>query len=247
MKTNSLRVSSTWFSKGVTECPKQSLVVVIDALRFSCTIVRALEYGIREIIVVSSPEELLRYSGCADTITAGEVNGVKIPGADTDNSPSELKNILAIKKASRLVIRTTSGAQVFLQAINNKHPVVVCSFINAESVARYITGEERDVCVVMAGYKNRFFALDDFLAAGYLAKLLEDNANAVKLDEQLVAAKLAFLSIRSIDMLRSIIIKTESYKVLEKTGKTRDVYECIDYSALDVLPLAIGGPVIKRA
>ena len=247
MGPNSQKILSAWFSEGVARCPRQSLVVVIDALRFSCTVVKALEYGIREVVVVSSPEELRRYSSFNDVITAGEVNGVKIPGADTDNSPSELRRVLASKKASRLVLRTTSGAQVFLQAINNGHPAVICSFINAESVARYIVREKKSTCVVMAGYRNKFFALDDFLAAGYLARLIErvNTTGAIELDEQLVAAKLAFSSIRDIDTLRKIVMKAESYKILERTGRTEDVHVCIDYSTSKILPLAVGEPIIR--
>ncbi|MDE2717878.1 MAG: 2-phosphosulfolactate phosphatase, partial [Chloroflexota bacterium] len=66
-------------------------VVIIDVFRAFTTEAVAFQRGARKIILVGSPEEALnlRNDGIAD-LCVGEVQGMRPPGFDYNNSPYEM-------------------------------------------------------------------------------------------------------------------------------------------------------------
>jgi len=126
------------------------LVVVIDVLRAFTTAAYLFNAGVEEIILASEVAEAFslrdRFRDC---LIIGEVNGIKVPGFDVGNSPTE---VLAYKSLPRRMIqRTTAGTQGVVRAIGAK-TIITASLVNAAATARYIRNTSPDsVTLVQTG------------------------------------------------------------------------------------------------
>ena len=87
------------------------IVVVVDALRASSTIVTALACGVRCV----RPVALL--SECRGELTAAEVDGCRYEGTDLDNSPIAFLD--GVHVGTELVLRTSNGTQCVAAASRN--------------------------------------------------------------------------------------------------------------------------------
>src|SRR5829696_8202982 len=69
----------------------RGLVVVIDVLRaFSCSALM-FHYGIRDLVLVRTPQEALGFrQRDRDYLVAGEVKGIRVEGFDIGNSPADI-------------------------------------------------------------------------------------------------------------------------------------------------------------
>src|SRR5215216_1849711 len=69
----------------------RGIVIVIDVLRaFSCSALM-FHYGVRDLVLVRTPEEALGFrERDPDALVAGEVKGVKVEGFDVGNSPADI-------------------------------------------------------------------------------------------------------------------------------------------------------------
>src|SRR5439155_490685 len=69
----------------------RGIVVVIDVLRaFSCSALM-FHYGIRDLMLVRTPQEALAFRDAdPDYLVGGEVKGVKVDGFDLGNSPADI-------------------------------------------------------------------------------------------------------------------------------------------------------------
>ena len=107
---------------------QSNIVVVIDALRMSSTIVTALAGGMRSVVPVSSVDE------CVGEVTAGERGGKKIEGLMYDNSPLSFSSGQHIGK--QLVLTSTNGTECLRAAGSVSGSIVlVGSLLNAQAVA----------------------------------------------------------------------------------------------------------------
>src|SRR3972149_9874236 len=85
-------------------------VVVIDELRASSTIVQALGNGARAVFPVASIPEARKHAGQMNgVLLGGERGGLRIPGFDLGNSPSEYTRDRVAGKT--IVLTTTNGTR----------------------------------------------------------------------------------------------------------------------------------------
>lgn len=97
--------------------PNTDLLVAIDVLRAFTTASYLFSVGVEEIILVPQVQEAFKLrEEMPDSLICGEVNGIKVPGFDFGNSPSEI----ITKKVSgkRIIQRTSAGTQAV--ALNSK-------------------------------------------------------------------------------------------------------------------------------
>lgn len=147
------------------------IVVVVDALRASSSIIAALGAGAQSVRPVVSIESV------SGAVTAGERGGRKLPNADYSNSPLELSS--ADLQAKELVLSTTNGTECIRAAFGEDNPVLVGSVVNATAVARRLhelreaTG--KDITLLSAGRNNQP-AVEDLAACSLI---LERFGNAV--------------------------------------------------------------------
>jgi phosphosulfolactate synthase (CoM biosynthesis protein A)/phosphosulfolactate phosphohydrolase-like enzyme len=137
------------------------VVVVIDALRASATIVAALAAGMASVKVVATPAE------CVGEITAGERGGKKLAHCKHGNSPLEILRERYTGK--QLVLTSTNCAEVLLTAAGPRTKILVGTTLNAAAVAaaavRLAGAGGGPITLLQAGRNNQD-AIEDALAAG---------------------------------------------------------------------------------
>jgi phosphosulfolactate synthase (CoM biosynthesis protein A)/phosphosulfolactate phosphohydrolase-like enzyme len=145
------------------------VIVMIDALRASATMIAALDMGMAAVKPVASPEE------CTGEVTAGERGGRKLPNCRHNNSPTELMRHDYAGKT--LVLTSTNGAECLLSAAAPGSIVLVGSTLNRSAVARAAGQLARKrgvpITLLMAGRNNQY-APEDAFAAGEIARALPE-------------------------------------------------------------------------
>lgn len=148
---------------------RDDVVVVVDAIRASTTIITALVSGMRSVKPVSSAEE------CVGEITAGERGGKKIAGLMYDNSPIQFSR--PEFKGKNLVLTTSNGTECIRAGSRGKTPLLIGGMVNARAAARRAMAiareEKKNISVVMAGRNNQL-AVEDLLAASEIVSNLRD-------------------------------------------------------------------------
>lgn len=138
-----------------------SVVVIIDVLRATTTIITALAAGAHSIIPCRAIDEAKTLAG-ADVILAGERHGRIIPGFHLGNSPSEFTS--ATCKNKMIVTTTTNGTPAIL-ACQLADRVYLGAFVNFSAVCEQLDGDDRPIRLVCAGTNNQP-TLEDTLLAG---------------------------------------------------------------------------------
>ncbi len=194
------------------------VVVVIDALRASATVVTALASGMRAVKIVATPGE------CVGEVTAGERGGSKLAQVDHGNSPTELLGQPYAGK--QLTLTTTNGAEVLLTATAPSTDVLVGTTLNANAVAAAATrlAEARgcSVTLLKAGRNNRD-AIEDALAAGEILRAMR-------------GVRLHGAAPPTSSVLESEFASAESGLNLAALGYSKDVHFCAQVDLYDVVP-----------
>ncbi|PID88936.1 MAG: 2-phosphosulfolactate phosphatase [Bacteroidia bacterium] len=147
---------------------KDAIVVVIDILRASTSMVGALDYGLSRIRPMALREEARKLK-TTECLLAAEIEGKQWEHADMGNSVDDFRQ--AHLKDKELILSTTNGTRALHMAAEIADTVVVGAFANLNAVADYIRQQDKDVILFCSGYKNTL-ALEDQLFAGALANLL---------------------------------------------------------------------------
>ncbi len=151
--------------------------VVFDVLRATSTMVTALAYGADAIIPVEElPEALAERQRAPEVLLTGERDGVRITAEltgsiafDLGNSPREFT--AEAVRGRRIVMTTTNGTRA-LRACARARLVLVSSFLNLRSTARFLKASQPDNLLLVCSGTFEEAAYEDVLGAGALADLL---------------------------------------------------------------------------
>ncbi len=223
----------------------QAVVVVIDVLRATSTVVVALDNGCEEIIATESIEEAINIASGytkADYVLGGERRGLAVDGFDLGNSPAEY---VPSKVAGKKLIFTTTNGTRAIKAYGNAYAIYAASFLNADAVFRALARNhaDRDVILVCAGQDSRF-CMEDALCAGLLARRLRDELGASLSDSANAAADLFGIHENSI---HGALAASSHGSYLIGLGYGQDVEFCSRRSEIDVVPKVYDRRVIRRA
>ncbi len=144
------------------------VVVVIDVLRASTTIIYALEAGAREVrpcVEVEEARELAAQMPEGDPVLGGERKGLLIEGFDLGNSPQEYT---ADRVKGRGVVFTTTNGTRAMDRCRLAARVLIGAFVNAEAVCQELAHWEQ-VHLLCAGTRGKP-GNDDLLLAGLLVE-----------------------------------------------------------------------------
>jgi 2-phosphosulfolactate phosphatase len=220
--------------RGISEVIKpESLVIVIDVLRSTTSIVVALANGAKSVVPVTSLKEAYElHKEHPDYILVGERDGCKPRGFYNGNSPAQL----AVEnfQGKNIIITTTNGTKA-LDKSNRCEWVFIGAFLNARAIAKKaleISDVNRiDITFVLAGEKNRF-SLEDFICAGAIsAKFPQKKVN---LSDESRAALLAFCEAKN-DLFENIE-KGEHARFLIKRGFKDDVEFSCRIDSCEITP-----------
>src|SRR5258705_11483192 len=155
----------------------QGIVVVIDVLRaFSCSALM-FHYGVRDLVLVRTPQEALAFrERDSDYLVAGEVKGVKVEGFDLGNSPADIVSKgEAFFRNRRVAVRSSAGTQGVLAAAAHAEQVILGSYMTAAAIAGYIrtTGATAAVVTIVAmGFEGIKPSVEDERCGDYIEHLL---------------------------------------------------------------------------
>jgi 2-phosphosulfolactate phosphatase len=199
--------------------------IVIDVLRATSTITQALAVGYERVLCcaeIDEARELAKTEGPAKL--SGERRLEHIEGFDFGNSPSE---VAASPPARTLILSTTNGTRLLVDAAARFERVFVGSLLNLDAVAAAAAESGEDVAVLCAGVLGQL-TLDDAYCAGRIAEVLGGSPA----DSATVGIRLA----RSFGSAFEGLESSWSAGNLRRHGMEADIDWCARESVLDVVP-----------
>jgi len=209
------------------------VIVVIDVLRASSTIVAALVNGAKGVIPVEDMEAASKIALNLDSsryLLCGEKDGKKIDGYHLGNSPLEYTRDVIEEKT--LIFNTTNGTKAITRA-NLAEKIIIGSFLNLKTIVKELKDVENEIILLCAGWKNRL-SLEDNLCAG---NIIYDLMEGTLPEDASDGAKVAFVLYEKFKDNINNTIKTSNHaKRLKNLVNTDDVNYCSQLSIFDTLP-----------
>ena len=212
------------------------VVIVLDVLFATSSIVTALAHGATEVIPAvdgasALAEARLRPPG--SYVLAGELNAVTLDGFAAPTPLALLREDVA-KKA---VIFSTTNGTVALSRASEADRVYAAALVNGEAVVDHVGAAlgDRTVLIACAGSADRF-NLEDFYGAGYLVSLFA-RSGAHELSDAALAAQL--LHERS-DALETLA-RSRIGRMMFQLGLEQEVRFAAQKSCFAVVPRLEGG------
>lgn len=202
-------------------------VVVVDILRATSCMVTAFAHGVESITPVANLEQC-RSMKTKGFVISGERDGKKVDGFDKGNSPFEYMGEQV--RGLKLAFTTTNGTQAIEKAKDAKE-VIIGSFLNLNTVAKYLLLGENNALIVCAGWKGRV-NLEDTLFAGALVERLKEYLGP-DCDAPLAAQHL--YNIAKNDMV-SFLNASSHVRRLNKLNIHDDIKFCVTPDQYKVLP-----------
>jgi 2-phosphosulfolactate phosphatase len=219
---------------------RKDLIVVIDVLRCTSSILNAYANGAEKVIPTKTLAEAYRlHREHPSFLLAGERGGVRPRGFDLGNSPLEFTRQRVYGKT--LILTTTSGTAA-LSRSRQADRVLIGAFLNASSVAKAATAtaetHETGISIVLSGRKGHF-SLEDFLCGGAIAEqLLKRKAD---LSDSSFGALLAFR--RAKNRLYETIMTGEHARHLRALGFEEDVRFSCQLDLYSIVPVYKDGSI----
>ncbi len=219
---------------------RKDLIIVVDVLRCSSSIVSAFAIGVKAVIPAETLKEVFALrKQHSDYLLAGERKGRKLRGFDFGNSPLEF--VQEAVEGRTVVMTTTSGTKALVRCRGAEH-VLIGAFLNAEAVAKKAAeiaqSDGVNVSFVLAGEKG-LFSFEDFLCAGSIAAGF--SAEAFDFSDEALAAVSAFDWAK--DSLGECVRKSRHAKHLAELGFERDVEFCCVLNRFDLVPVYKDGRI----
>lgn len=211
--------------------------VVIDVLRASTTIIKALSNGAKEIVPVGTVEFAVKVSGGifgGQTLLGGERNTKKIEGFALGNSP--LEYIVDIVSGKSIVFYSTNGSRAIVKAKYSAN-LFICSFNNLKAIAKHLISLNEDIVILCSG-NNNFFNLEDTVCAGMLINELNSYDKHFELTDASTSAITLFKSYGK--NIIKMLSETDHGKLLIDNGFKDDLKACAELDNTDVIPVYSG-------
>jgi len=213
-------------------------VVVVDILRASASIIRALQNGARGIIPTQSIDEateLAHSLGRENVLLCGEREGRKIDGFDLGNSPQEFKKKVVGGKV--LIFATTNGSKAIVRA-QGANTVLVGSFLNFRAIHRYLSKLDTDLAIICAGKLGKF-ALEDAVGGG----MFVNHLLATELNDGAMAAQALYQ--RHFQDILGMLRSSRHGRYLIELGFADDLSYCSRLNLLNLIPKMEEGRLVK--
>ncbi|ABR30246.1 2-phosphosulfolactate phosphatase [Thermosipho melanesiensis] len=152
------------------------VIVVIDVLRATTTMITAIANGCEYIIPVQSVNDAKVYG--KEFLVCGERNGIKPEGFDKGNSPLEYFDV----EDKKIVLTTTNGTKTLKMVEGLSDKIILGAFINFSATLNVLK-DYSDILFVCAGNDNEISFEDLQVAGAFVDRLfwnLSDSAKALK-------------------------------------------------------------------
>ena len=213
------------------------VVVVLDILFATSSIVTALAHGASEVIPTLDGRaalEAAKQFPDGSYVLSGELNADTLPGF-VHPTP---KALLAEGIAGRRLIYCTTNGTVALAKSKGAAYVYAAALLNGRAVAERIVlrHPESTILIVCSGSADNF-NLEDFYGAGYLVSLLRHRAAAAEYSDAALAAELLHDHCDGLDALR----RARVGRMMLARRLDAEVAFAAQESCYDVVPLLQDG------
>ena len=211
------------------------IIVIIDVLRSSSTIITALANGASEIIptpTVKKAKQMKQRN--PEYILAGERKGLKPRGFELGNSPGEFTRKKIYGRV--IILTTTDGTKAFEIAKESARPVLVGGFLNAEAVGKRLSDlayrNNCGVSLIACGKKGKL-SIEDFVCTGRILEMMP--VEELALSDSALAAFAASKGAgeKVVELVRS----SEHGKYLERIGLAKDIEFCLRINRYSDVPI----------
>lgn len=222
--------------------PAGRAVAVIDVVRAATTIACGLAAGCAGFLPVPSVAEARRRAaalGDPPPLLGGERRGVRLPGFDLGNAPTEYT---PDRVAGRRVVFSTTNGTATLAAAGGAALVVVAALVNLGAAAEVLAAQKGDITLAAAGAAGRP-VLDDLACAGLLAREVQRRRPDARLSDAAKAALLVGEAYQG--RLLALLRESASGRALIDIGYDADLESCSQLSVLNVVPVLRGAWVTR--
>jgi 2-phosphosulfolactate phosphatase len=215
---------------------KNSIVVVIDILRATSSMVYGIDNGATAIIPVAQVEDCLAYAGHG-YLLAAERNGEVVAGYNFGNSPFSYTAERVAGKT--VVLTTTNGTKALHMARATAEQVVIGSFLNLQALCDWLKVQSQDVLLLCAGWKDSA-NLEDTLFAGAVVKELRAEFTVFD-DSSVIAEDLYGLAEND---LGAYMNKSSHSHRLAALNIGEDVKFCLQLNICQAIPVLVGDALV---
>ena len=215
---------------------ESSVVVVIDILRATSSIITGIAHGINAIRPVETLGECreLKLQG---HVGAAERGGKKVGGFDIGNSPFNFMN--PELEDARVAMTTTNGSNT-LRKSKGALQVVIGSFLNYSALLTYLERLPCNLILHCAGWKGKA-SLEDTLFAGAIVFGLKQMFE-YESDVPLMASNLYKMSKTN---LKTAVEESSHGARLLALGLGEDIDFCLKFDEYKVIPVMKGDYITK--
>jgi 2-phosphosulfolactate phosphatase len=222
------------------------VVVVIDVLRATTTITRALENGAQSVIPCLEPEDAIAVRnrlGRDRILLGGERGSQKINGFDLDNSPASYES--AIVAGKTVAFTTTNGTRALQRVGHAGATAVFCGSLNNRDaiVTAIASVDAREALLVCAGQDGEF-SFEDFFCAGAIASTCTERFPDVALSDASLAAAVTYRN--GEHRVADAIASGEHAQSLAALGFFDDIVEAARLDISAVIPAYRDGEIFRR-
>lgn len=208
-----------------------ALVLVVDVLRATTSMVWGMQAGASRILPVAHVEEARRLAQAGNHLLGGERHGLRIEGFDLGNAPAEYAKPQV--KGRVIVMSTTNGTQALLHC-QLASRVLVAAFANLTALAREIVAAGQDFHVLCAG-TDGVETREDMLFAGALLEAVGRNI-PVHFENETGQRALEMWRAADPAALASELEDSQGGRNLLAIGKRADVHDAAIVDRCQVLP-----------
>ncbi len=211
--------------------------VVIDVLRATTTIAWALHNGAEAIETFSDLEKLRERAFLfppSSRLLLGERGGKRLEGFDLGNSPVAVTP--EVVSGKRLFMSTTNGTKS-LHSVRKAKDLYTMSLPNRKAVSeKLIKAQPDNIWIVGSGWEGSY-SLEDSLAAGGLAYLLERQSSVpIDLANDEMNAALSLWKIWEQDLEGCLRIATHGKRLINLGNHDEDFKCCAGLDQLSIVP-----------
>jgi len=213
------------------------VVVVLDILSATTTMVAALAHGAAAVIPVedeAAARAQAARQAAAGTVLSGELYAETLPGFAP---PTPLALLAHGVRDKTIVYSTTNGTIAFRQSAGAAH--VYCgSLLNARALAERIAARHaRETVLIVCAGSGANFNFEDFYGAGYLVEKLADLLGAADLSDAAKAARGIYRHARAPEAL----LDSRVGRMMIARGLVEEVRFACRFDAFPVVPALSGG------
>lgn len=217
------------------------VVIVLDILFATSTIVTALSRGVSDVIPTMD-ESTAR--ACAATlpdgsyVTSGELYAETLPGF---LPPTPLALLAHPVSGKTLVYSTTNGTVAVQQSVEAKH-IYAGAMLNAQALVDHVmTKHANDTVIILCSGSAGNVNLEDMVGAGYFVDLFAGSLSGTRdLSDAAIAARQLYLSGDPLDLL----MRSRVGKMMQERNLVHEVEFAAQRSNIDLVPVLENGRLV---